>query len=215
MSRRAGQALDLILEQGSVTTGELNDIGYNHPPRAVRDLKDAGLAVDKTMVTQNGKRMARYFLVVDENGDGRSSRRGLPLAFRKELFEKHGYTCSACGGKFLTRFLQADHRVPFEIGGDPDPLTLEAFMPLCGSDNRAKSMSCETCPNWLTKSVHTCETCYWHDPDDYRHTATLPERRLTLTFQGDQVEIYDQLAKDAKVSKETIYEHVVRLWERS
>ena len=215
MSRRAALTLDLILKQGSVTTGDLNAIGYDHPPRAVRDLKDAGLAVDKDMVTVDGKRMARYFLVTDSSNQGRASRRPLPLAFRKRLFEIHGHKCSACGGRFLTRFLQADHRVPFEIGGDPEPITLEAFMPLCGSDNRAKSMSCETCPNWELGSVETCRTCYWHDPDNYQHIATHPERRLTITFQGGQVAIYDRAGDSAQASGQTLPEFTIRALDES
>ncbi|AUI68090.1 hypothetical protein AL038_18250 [Beggiatoa leptomitoformis] len=59
---------------------------------------------------------------------------------------------------FEARYLQVDHRVPYEVSGNiVDKQDIEHFMPLCGSCNRAKSWSCEHCDNWKTeKSPSLC-----------------------------------------------------------
>lgn len=204
VSRRGAAALEALLQRGSVTTGDLSAMGYDHPPRAVRDLKDAGFVIKAENVSVDGRRMARYTLVDTMSVEGRAIRRPIPLSFRRELFEANDFRCAACGGKFEVRMLQADHRIPFEIGGDPEGLELADYMPLCGSDNRAKSMSCETCANWTKRDVNICATCYWHDPDHYNHLAGDPERRVVLNFQGPEVRIYEILSQMAGNSGSTL-----------
>jgi hypothetical protein len=44
VSGRAEKARELLLAHGTVTTGDLAALGYDHPPRAIADLKDAGIA---------------------------------------------------------------------------------------------------------------------------------------------------------------------------
>jgi hypothetical protein len=83
------------------------------------------------------------------------------------------------------------------------------FMPLCGSDNRAESMSCETCPNWELRNVETCRTCYWHDPENYQHVATVDERRLTITARGEYVATMDALKAEAAAAGVTLGELVL------
>lgn len=208
VSKRAGKAREMLLDRGTVTTGELSAAGYDHPPRAIRDLKDAGFALESESVTIDGRRMARYTLLDTITADY-AVRKPIPLTFRKALFAAHDHRCAVCGGEFITRMLQADHRVPFHIGGDPDPMTIPDFMPLCGSDNRAKSMSCETCPNWTVRDVETCQTCYWHDTDDYEHVATESERRVTFVLRGDDVERFDQLREDAERRGSSVVDEII------
>jgi hypothetical protein len=209
MSARARKAVEFMLEKGSVTTGDLKAAGYDHPPRAVRDVKDAGLVVESRLVNVEGIRMSRYTLVDSISGVF-LQRRPISHALRRELFETHGHRCTVCGGVFITRMLQADHRIPFAIGGDPEP-ELENYMPLCSSDNRAKSMSCERCPNWSVRDLETCKTCYWHDPEKYSHVATLDERRLTITARGSDVGSIDQLAGEAAEAGLTLGEYLLDL----
>lgn len=140
--------------------------------------------------------MSRYTLV-DTISEGRAQRKPIPLPFRIKLFEAHDSKCAACGGAFATRLLQADHRIPFEVGGDAETFLIEDFMPLCGSDNRAKSMSCETCPNWEVRDPSTCSTCYWHDPDNYVHLAEKEERRINFTVQGADASVVEELLAKA------------------
>ena len=100
--------------------------------------------------------------------------------------------------EYSGRILQPDHRVPFRIGGDPDEWKSQYFMPLCGSDNRAKSWSCETCPNWTARDPATCASCYWASPDSYEHVATVPERRVSLVVRSvSEIDEFDRLAKEA------------------
>lgn len=201
-----------MLEHGSVTTSDLRDAGYDHPPRAVRDVKDAGLAVDSKLVNVGGVRMSRYTLL-DTMSDGYVQRRPISNAFRKALFDAHGNRCAVCGGNFITRMLQADHRVPFAIAGDPPP-EIKYYMPLCGSDNRAKSMSCENCPNWQLRNPDTCKSCYWHDPTNYSHVATVPERRLSITVRGATIAIYDSLKAKADASGVSVGDYVLAKFKR-
>lgn len=208
MSNRARKAMEFMLAHGSVTTGDLKAAGYDHPPRAIRDVKDAGLLVDSELVNVDGTRMSRYTLV-DSIRAGFVQRRAISNAFRDELFAAHGYRCAVCGGVFITRMLQVDHRIPFAVGGDPPP-ELMHYMPLCGSDNRAKSMSCETCPNWQVRDVNTCKICYWHDPENYKHVATVDERRLTITARGGHVATVDALKSEADAAGMTLGEFVLK-----
>ena len=89
--------------------------------------------------------------------------------------------------------------MPFEIAGDPGHSDAEpdAYMLLCAWANRAKSWSCEHCPNWQAKIEGTCRTCYWAYPDEYTHIATREERRLDLIWSGDEVRDHERLVDHA------------------
>lgn len=197
MSRRAAKALEILLEKGTVTTGDLSNAGYDHPPRAVRDLRDAGISLATEMVVIDGRRMAQYSLT-EIIGAG-ANRKPIPKALRDQVIIDADNRCAVCGGYFKGRYLQADHRIPFAVGGDPDPFDETAFMALCSSDNRAKSRSCEQCPNWEYHDLSLCSTCYWHDPDNYSHVATKMERRFEVEIQGDDVRLYDRWAEQAEM----------------
>lgn len=198
MSSRAAAARDHLLEYGSLTTEQLSEMGYQHPPRAIADLQDAGVTIDKTMVRgATGRRIAQYTLV-DAISSGRTGRVNIPKKFRLALNAAYAHKCAICSGQFEDRQLQADHRIPFRVGGDQEELDYADYMPLCASDNRSKSWSCENCPNWTVKDVSTCESCYWAHPENYSHVATSPERRLTLTFQGDEVASLDALKSSTR-----------------
>lgn len=211
MSKRARTALDILLQRGSVTTKELQELGYDHPPRAMADLKDAGVPFISTMVNVDGVRMSRYTLL-NEIRDSVAVRKPIPKAFRESLFAEYHKRCEVCGGQYENRYLQADHRVPFRIGGDParfDQAALRLFMPLCSADNRGKSWSCEHCPNWDAKDVGVCQSCFWAYPTSYTHVATVEERRLSLIFRGQQVDQYEDVAEAAAQQGLSIAEYVL------
>jgi len=93
-----------------------------------------------------------------------------------------------------SRYLQIDHRVPYLVAGDGSSATLDVahYMLVCGSCNRAKSWSCERCPNGIgSKQAAVCKTCYWATPVAYEHVATMDIRRLDLTWTGDEVVDFD------------------------
>ena len=108
--------------------------------------------------------------------------------------------------------LQIDHRIPFEIAGDSGEADegASAYQLVCPSANRAKSRTCENCPNWRKKEAALCRTCYWAFPEDYEHVATREVRRLDLTWTGGETSEYDALQAEAG-GKENLPEHVKRV----
>lgn len=201
-AKRPRTVIDHILRHGYVTTQELKDeYGYNHPPRAARDVREQGIPLDTfRVVGSDGRKIGAYRF-----GDPRRARfsrlRGR-TAFSKELkaklIEKHGSRCAIYLEEFPPRELQIDHRIPFEVAGE----VLDAekrpnsFMLLSGSANRAKSWSCEHCVNWLElKKKSICRKCYWAHPEKYEHVAMRPVRRLDIVWSGKDVEVYDQLKR--------------------
>lgn len=197
-AKRPRTVLDHILEHGEISTAELRDrYGYSHPPRAIADVRDHGIPVKQTRSKgTDGRQMAVY--KIDEEGfqePGKAGRRAFPKVLKVALVERDGKACSLCGGHFPVGALQIDHRVPFEIAGEADVSEAAEFMLVCGSCNRTKSWSCESCPNRVPKDRHVCETCMWASPTSYLHIATEPKRRLDVVWEGaDEVRQYDQFA---------------------
>ncbi|WET78700.1 helix-turn-helix domain-containing protein [Amycolatopsis sp. QT-25] len=209
MSKRAAQARDHLLEHGSLTTEQLSGMGYEHPPRAIRDLRDAGATVTTSSARNGvGKRIASYTLV-PEMSVGRTGRVSIPKKFRDLINEEHGYKCAICAGKFEGRELQCDHRIPFGIAGDSATIDAANFMPLCASDNRSKSWSCERCPNWTERDPEVCGTCFWAFPGNYEHVETRPERRVSITFQGDEVSVFNSL-KEAASRRQVSVQNLIK-----
>ena len=98
------------------------------------------------------------------------------------------------------RYLQIDHRTPYEVGGDGNDLKPENYMLLDASSQRAKSWSCEKCENLLTLRVEkTCKTCFWASPEDYTHIAMKPARRADIVWTGEEVRDYERLKKAADI----------------
>jgi 5-methylcytosine-specific restriction endonuclease McrA len=202
-AKRAKTVIDHILANGFITTEELkNDYGYNHPPRAIRDVKEQGIDVEMYRTTgADGRSMAAYrFADPTAPATAHSGRRAIPKAFKKLLIERDGGKCGICLAIFDTRSLQIDHRVPFAVAADkPGDLDPNAYFLVCGSCNRAKSWSCEHCQNWLVaKKKRTCQTCYWANLTSYTHIALEQVRRLDLVWQGDETADYDRLASLAE-----------------
>lgn len=210
-AKRPKTVIDHILAHGRITTDELKVIyGYNHPPRAARDVREQGVALKTIRVTgPDGRKIGAY--VFDEAGAVAYSKRGgrtvLSQKLKTELIDRHGPRCFIYLEILENRDLQIDHRVPYEVVGDalgdqPDPAN---FMLLCGSANRAKSWSCEHCPNWTgAKSVEVCKTCYWAFPERYTHVATIPQRRIDLMWSGEEIADYEVVRKTAADSKQTL-----------
>lgn len=186
MSKRARAALDIMIAEGAVTTLELRERhGLEHAPRAIRDLKDAGAAVTSNMVTIDGKRMSRYQLEdIMAPGSGSSPRNPITKVDRDRIIAEFDGRCAVCGSEFAR--LQLDHRVPFAIAGDPERWSAETGMPLCASDNRAKSWACEHCSNWVKKDPAMCAACMWCRPENYEHIAGESARRLVVTATTDE-----------------------------
>lgn len=196
--KRSRVVVDHILKHGSITTDDLKvKYGYNHPPRAIRDVRDQGIPLKKTTVRgKDGKPMAEYcFGDLETITPGnRGGRAGFPKAFKKNLIAEYGSRCGLCDTLFEPRYLQIDHRIPYAVAGGVVSASLDVkdFMLVCGSCNRAKSWSCEHCPNsTAAKNPQSCTTCYWASPLEYVHVAMKAIRRLDLTWTGNEVSDFD------------------------
>ena len=198
-AKRARTVIDHILTHGHISTEDLKETyGYNHPPRAARDVRDLGIPLDTFKVTgSDGRRIGAYrFGDPDALRAGRQGRRRWPPGFRDQMEARYGSRCGICGLVHDSNQMQIDHRIPFEVGGDaagePD---VADFMLLCPSCNRAKSWSCEHCRNWTTdRLLEVCRNCYWASPDNYTHIALELIRRLDLVWQSEEVPDHERLA---------------------
>jgi len=213
-AKRPKTVIDHILKHGQITTEELKDTyGYNHPPRAIRDVREQGIPVKTFRITgRDGRRIAAYKF--GDPSEVRSTQLSGRTAFssnlKDALIKKYGPRCNIYLEPFPVRELQIDHRIPFEIAGDNDILSedISEYMLLCASANRAKSWSCENCANWQKKEVTTCQSCYWAFPESYTHIAMRDIRRLDLLWLGEEIVEYDMLMDEAAKGEEEAPEYV-------
>jgi 5-methylcytosine-specific restriction endonuclease McrA len=207
-----------ILEHGSVTTEELTTLyGYIHAPRAARDLREAGIPLETFRVKNaEGRSIAVYRFgnleAIRRNVIG--GRKAFPKGFKQQLINRDGLKCAICNTVYEARYLQIDHRVPYEIAGDPNAgeHAIEDHLLVCAECNRAKSWSCEHCANWLkTKSPDICLSCYWGNPSHYNHIALRPIRRLDVTWTEREVEMYEKLKTQADALDQPIADYVKQI----
>lgn len=216
--KRPRTVLQHILMHGRVTTAELRELyGYDHPPRAARDVREQGIPLKTIRVPgPTGRMIGAYVLGDEDDIDAKKSggRRQFPKSLKVALVAQQGETCALCGASFPSRALQIDHRVPYEVVGEQSDATdtADAFMLVCGSCNRAKSWSCEHCENWLSiKDPRICMSCMWGSPERYDHIAMEQRRSVQLQWRGDDVEEYEALSNLATEAEQPIEDYIKRL----
>lgn len=203
-AKRPKTVIDHILKHGAITTEELqSQYGYTHPPRAARDVRELGIPLERFSVKNaQGRTIAAY-----KFGDPKKlhaklrGRKALPKEFKQKIGQKYKGRCGICLECFDKRYLQIDHRVPYEVSGDVElrENKIEDYMLLCGSCNRSKSWSCEHCQNWIEeKSEIICAQCYWAVPEDYKHISLRQIRRIDVVWTDDEVAVFDRLRQKAK-----------------
>ena len=203
-AKRAKTVIDHILKHGHITTEELKNLyGYNHPPRAARDVREQGIPLETFRVSGSQGRSIAAYRFADPSTIRQSTLSGRKVfskQFKESLLEHGGSICGICLTIYEARYLQVDHRVPYEVGGEGDQgLSPNDFQLICGSCNRAKSWSCEHCKNWTAdKQAGVCRTCYWASPESYKHIALRAIRRLDVTWTGKETAEYDRLTQLAK-----------------
>lgn len=219
-AKRARTVIDHILEHGQITSEELKDVyGYNHPPRAVRDVREQGIPIETFRTTSSdGRSIAAYRFgdPSDIRDDQLGGRKVFSKEFKERLLEVQGGRCAICNTLYESRYLQIDHRVPYEVAGDADEeRDVAEYMLLCTSCNRAKSWSCEQCDNWQSrKDPSICRLCYWANPIDYEHIAMAQERRISLVWQEDEIAEYENIKLAADSSQESIQKYIKKLIQR-
>lgn len=217
-AKRPRTVIEHILKHGQITTEELQTTyGYNHPPRAIRDVREHGIPVETFRVTgSDGRSIAAYRF--GDPATARVSLTGrtvLSTSLRNALLDRHGPRCNIYLQEFPAEELQVDHRIPYEIAGEPagahDP---DQYMLLCASANRAKSWSCEHCENWRRKDPDVCRSCYWAYPDAYTHVAMKEVRRLDVLWLGEEVGQYERLRRAAAGEGQAMPEYVKKALRR-
>jgi hypothetical protein len=212
-NKRARFVLDSIVKNGMVTTEEINQHGYDHPPRAAQDAKDLGFRLKRIRVRHsNGRSIAAYTFDEGELEPGKKGRRLLAKRERDALVHTAGDKCQIRGA---THNLRVDHRVPYEVAGESQRLEGEPYQILCGSCNRKKSWACEHCRNWVEiKSVDVCRSCYWAEPTNYSHVAMEPQRRVDLVWIGDEVSQFERIKIKATSHKRSVPDEIKQLLKR-
>lgn len=219
-AKRPRTVIQHILKNGYITSQELKNVyGYNHPPRAVRDVREYGIPLVTYRVQgADGRSIAAYTLGNPEDAKNAlskaSGRTVLSKALKQALIEKYGAQCFIYLEKMDDAVLQVDHRVPYEIGGEHDEKDIDYFMLLSPSANRAKSWTCEHCTNWKKKDKDFCLRCFWAHPEDYDHVAGRAEKVISILFTGDEIEDYRRLVSLAgeetaqATIKKILHEHL-------
>jgi hypothetical protein len=220
-AKRAKTVVDHILAHGHITTEDLSKkYGYDHAPRAARDVREQGIPLETFKVTAaNGRKIAAYrFGDPTKVKAGREGGRKVwPKNFKNELIDQFDCKCAICGTNYEARYLQIDHRIPYEVAGDQaSNISADDFMLLCGSCNRGKSWSCEHCPNWLEAHDQSiCRTCYWASPTEYDHVALRSIRRLDLTWTESEVHHSERLKSLAHGMDQELPDFVKAILQRS
>lgn len=213
-AKRPKTVIQHILKNGYITSQELKDTyGYNHPPRAIRDVREYGIPLVTYRVPgKDGRSIAAYKFGnpgISKNVLFKATGRTvLSKALKQALIEKYGAKCFIYLEEMDGAILQVDHRVPYEIGGEHDEKDIDYFMLLSPSANRAKSWTCEHCTNWEKKDFDFCLKCFWAHPEEYDHVAGHIEKVVSIIFTNDEIEDYNKLISLAgeKTAQETIKE---------
>lgn len=152
-NKRARFVIDTILKNGYCSTEDLKNGGYEHAPRAARDVRELGIPLQTFKIKDSaGKNIAAYKFGDWEEAKRKnqllktSGRTQLTEKLKNALLECYGARCNLYGEKYPAKLLQPDHRIPYEIGGDPkNMMDLNRFMLLSPSANRDKSWAWSHC----------------------------------------------------------------------
>lgn len=217
-AKRPKTVIDHIIAHGHITTEELKDLyGYNHPPRAARDVREQGIPLETFTVTdKDGRKIGAYKFgdpdLIEAHKLG--GRKVFSKPFKKLLINMYGEKCAISGEQYEERYLQIDHRLPYEVAGDQvgSELQPELFMLLSGTAQRQKSWSCENCVNSSSlKQVEVCKKCYWAYPENYYHVAMKEERRVDITFSGQEIPSFDELKSRSEKASIGIQEYIKKI----
>lgn len=218
-AKRPRTVINHILQHGFITSEELQSIyGYDHPPRAARDVRECGIPLETFRVAsqKTGRKIAAYrFDSPDKITRGRiGGRKAFSRRFRAALIKRYGSCDTITGEKLEPRYLQIDHRIPYAVAGNSsyNEDNLEAYMLLDASSQRAKSWSCEQCRNWQNdKDEAICRSCFWASPEDYTHITGEQVRRVDIEWRGSQVEAFEKIRAHAEKENTTVAAFIKKL----
>ncbi len=203
-AKRPRTVINHILEHGFITTEELSErYGYDHPPRAVRDVRENGIPLEtfKVKSSKTGRQIGAYrFAHLSQIEAGRvGGRKSFSKQFKEQLVKHYGARSMLTNEELEPRYLQIDHRIPYQIAGNHAGEKIEYYMLLDASAQRAKSWSCENCENFRSiKDASICGGCFWAYPENYKHIAMRPERRVDVVWSGTEVTNFEALTEHAE-----------------
>jgi hypothetical protein len=211
IGKRPRVVLEHILKHGFITTDDLSSIyNYRHTHRAVRDVRELGIPIETFRVKSqtDGRMIGAYRLpekgVIDFSFEGR---RYIPKDIKKELYESQGESCALCHIKADANFLQADHRIPYEVLSELENEE-DKYMLLCGSCQCRKGQACKTCPNALKKSASVCASCFWVTPANYTHVQTKTLRTVIVNWKNSEMTEFQMLSDAAKEHNMTVGDYL-------
>jgi len=209
-NKRARFVLDEIVKNGSVSTIQLKEAGYDHPPRAARDAVELGFALARINAKRaDGQTIAAYVFDERELDPNLTGRVVIAKKERDEIIKRKGAKCNLCGA---VHNIQVDHRIPFQVAGESQRNEVDPYQLLDGACNRKKSWACEHCENWLKiKDFEKCLSCYWANPDTYTHVAMQPERRADIVWKGEEVSAFERLKRSADINKRSVAEEIKKM----
>lgn len=215
-SKRGKILLEIILRSGSVTTEELEAVGYRDAASAARDVRDTGIPlITGKARSKTGGRTARYTLgkakdIIDGRFNGRTI---IPKSVKEKVLAHYGCVDWLTGAAMPRTALTVDHRVPFRVLGDPKKpdWRIEELMPLDKSSQRSKSWACEACENYRIRDPDICRECFWAFPETYEHIAMEPLRRTDMVWRNSDVELHDRMKARAEAEGITMPEMLLRL----
>jgi len=202
-SKRPKTIILHLLKYGSITTEEISDLyGYDHPPRAIRDVRENGIPLITYKVKSNktGRIIGAYkFGDESEIIAGRiGGRKAFSKQFKSKLIGHYGEKSTLTNEHIDSRYLQIDHRIPYQVSGNSFSECVGNYMLLDASDQRAKSWSCENCINFDSlHNIFICKTCFWAYPENYTHIALKQQRRLYILWDNMEIDSYNKLKKIA------------------
>lgn len=207
-SKRPRTVIRHVLTHGFITTEELSELySYDHPPRAVRDVRENGIPLETYYVTskKTGRKIAAYRFDATKAVAGRvGGRKAFSKQFKDKLIDAYGTRSALTNEPLESRYLQIDHRIPYEVAGNTNAESVESYMLLDASAQRAKSWSCEHCKNFISiKDPSICGGCFWAFPENYTHVAMHEERRLDVVWTSEETMHYDQFLAHAASAKKT------------
>lgn len=219
LSVRAQKVVDYLIDNGSVTTEEIASWGYGHAPRAIRDVREAGIPLITSRIqSSDGRSIGIYTFgepknIKENRLEGRTT---FPKYFKDELYKLQDGRCEICSQKYDKKFLQVDHRVPYEFGeGDSTELETADFMLLCAEDNRRKARATEVdCAKTCFQSgdINIVKSCFWASPENYTHIAMKPIRQLELAWFGkDETDVFDQAKSLASAAGMSLQDYLKSL----
>lgn len=216
--KRPRAVIDHIIRHGHVTTEELKEqYGYNHPPRAARDVREQGIPLETFRTVGRDKRSIAAYRFGDPSKIERhklGGRKVFSKGFKAVLLLRQGPRCAITGEPYDPIYLSIDHRVPYEVVGEhvSTEANPEAFMLISAAAQRQKSWTCEHCDNLLdARRPAVCRRCFWASPESYNHIAGEQRRRVDVYWVGDDVKKYVRLARKARLAGMSVSQFIRKL----